>query len=247
MTFATGGPSRSRTAELADAQRLACRCCRGPRFAILSAGFGLLIAWAIVRESPVPVPQRKQRLAWFLGAPTASAIAWFAYFQIIYGTPNPAAPYGQRPETSWAFVPGGLAGLLFDQQFGLLMYAPVLAVAAFGLSAGSPGPSRHVARAVSIVSVLYLCVVATYWMWWAGVPATPARFAAVVLPGLAVPLALAWDRAGAVARALFATLLVVSVGITAIPPWRSAAIAASTSLTRAVVPPRRGRVRRGRG
>ncbi|HEX7780043.1 MAG TPA: hypothetical protein VF424_12415, partial [Vicinamibacterales bacterium] len=112
------------------------------RFAILSAGFGLLIAWAIVRESPVPVPQRKQRLAWFLGAPTASAIAWFAYFQIIYGTPNPAAPYGQRPETSWAFVPGGLAGLLFDQQFGLLMYAPVLAVAAFGLSAGSPGPSR---------------------------------------------------------------------------------------------------------
>ena len=185
------------------------------RFAILSAGFGLLIAWAIVRESPVPVPQRKQRLAWFLAAPIVSAIAWFAYFQIIYGTPNPAAPYGQRPETSWAFVPGGLAGLLFDQQFGLLMYAPVLAVAAFGLAAGRALPPRHVARATSIVSVLYLCVVATYWMWWAGVPATPARFAAVVLPGFAIPLALAWNRAGVVVRAVFVTLLVLSIAITA--------------------------------
>jgi hypothetical protein len=52
-------------------------------------------------------------------------------------------------------------------------------------------------------------------MWWAGVPATPARFAAVVLPGFAIPMALAWDRAGAVARAVFLTLLVLSIGITA--------------------------------
>jgi hypothetical protein len=66
-----------------------------------------------------------------------------------------------------------------------------------------------------MVGALYLCVVATYWMWWAGVPATPARFAAAVLPAFAIPLAIAWTRAGAPGRAIFATLLVLSLAIAA--------------------------------
>ena len=185
------------------------------RFAVLSAGFGVLIAWSILRESSVPAAGRRQRLAWFLAVPLLSAIAWVVFFQVIYGAPNPTAPYGDRPDTSWTFVPGGFAGLLFDQQFGLLVYAPVLAVSFIALLSGRALPSRYAVLGTLIVCDLYLCVVATYWMWWGGVPATPARLAAAVLPGLAIPLAVAWARAGALGRSVFVMLLVLSVAVTA--------------------------------
>jgi hypothetical protein len=186
------------------------------RFAILAAGFGLAIAWSILREPSSSTAERRTRLAWFLGLPIASATAWFAFFQLIYGTPNPAAPYGDRPEASWAFVPGGLAGLMFDQQFGLLAYAPILAAALVALAARRSTAFWTIAGAPLAICALYLAAVATYWMWWAGVPATPARFAAAALPGFAVPLAIAWSRSGAVGRSVLATVLVVSLAITTI-------------------------------
>ncbi|HEY7474569.1 MAG TPA: hypothetical protein VH679_06130, partial [Vicinamibacterales bacterium] len=137
-------------------------------------------------------------------------------FQLIYGTPNPAAPYGDRPEASWAFVPGGLAGLLFDQQFGLLAYSPILAAAAVaGAHRRSPG-FLTIAGAPLAICGVYLAAVATYWMWWAGVPATPARFAAAALPVFAVPLAIAWSRSGAVGRSVLASVLAISLTITTI-------------------------------
>ena len=68
----------------------------------------------------------------FLSVPAASAIGWIGFFIAIYGTPDPSAPYANEAG-SVAFIPGGLAGLLFDQRFGLLAYAPVLACAFAGL------------------------------------------------------------------------------------------------------------------
>ena len=65
-------------------------------------------------------------------------------------------------------------------------------------------------------AALYLVAVATYWMWYAGVPATPARFAAAILPVFAVPLARLWSAAGASGRAALATMLAVSLAITAV-------------------------------
>ncbi|HYN07238.1 MAG TPA: hypothetical protein VES67_07595 [Vicinamibacterales bacterium] len=186
------------------------------RFAVLATGFGLLIAWSILREAACPAPARRTRLGWFLGLPLVSAIGWFGFFQMIYGTPNPAAPYGDRPEASWAFVPGGLGGLFFDQQFGLFAYAPVLAAASIVLIGRRSTSVWTIAVTTLAVAGGYLAVVGTYWMWWAGVPATPARFAAAVLPVFAVPLAIAWSRSGAVGRAVLSTLLIVSLAITAI-------------------------------
>ena len=184
------------------------------RFAVLAAGFGLAIVWSIVRDPASPRDERLRRVAWFLALPLLSAISWLAYFQVIYGTPNPSAPYGPRPEASLAFVPGGLAGLLFDQQFGLLAYAPVLAVAGLGLVTARHTAHRFVVAASVAIAGVYLVVVATYWMWWAGVPATPARFATAILPVFAVPLAIAWTRCGAFGRTLLTTLLVASLAIT---------------------------------
>ena len=54
---------------------------------------------------------------------------------MIYGTPNPAAPYGGYTQSGIANLPRGLIGLLFDQQFGVIPNAPVYLCAALGLFA----------------------------------------------------------------------------------------------------------------
>jgi hypothetical protein len=184
------------------------------RFAVLAAGFGLVTVWAVFGDQTRAAAARWRRAAAFLVIPVASAVAWFAFFEIIYGTPNPAAPYGPNPEARLAYVPGGLLALLFDEQFGLFVYPPILdaAVVAFGARARD---GLRLVRAALAVAFVYLAVVATYWMWWAGVPATPARFAAVVLPVFAAPLAVSWRRLRAWGRALAGSVLALSLAIAA--------------------------------
>lgn len=156
------------------------------RFAVLAGGLGALV---LLRLGRVPSPAGKA-LA-FLSVPIVSALCWFGYFIKIYGTPNPSAPYAPEP-ASFAFVPDGLAGLLFDQRFGLLAYAPVLlfAFVGVGVMIARPAWRRH-ALELFFVVVPYLVVVTHFAMWWGGRSA-PARFFAPVLLWMAIPAAAAW-------------------------------------------------------
>src|SRR5687768_13978961 len=97
------------------------------RFSVLAGGVAALV---LLRLAHVPNPASKA-LA-FLSVPIVSALGWFGYFIALYGTPDPAAAYAPEP-ASFAFVPDGLAGLLFDQRFGLVAYAPVLIFALIGI------------------------------------------------------------------------------------------------------------------
>ncbi len=182
------------------------------RFSILSAGFGLIIAWqlASAREG------RERRLLAFSAVPALAALAWFAFFWLIYGTVNPAAPYGTDSGASLAYVPGGTLALFFDQQFGLLAYSPVLVGVAYGVLASGRLGLRSPVWSVAAVIAAYTMAVTTYWMWWAGVPATPARFLTAVIPAAALPLAVAWAAAGPRLRQALGALLVVSIAISAI-------------------------------
>ena len=107
----------------------------------------------------------------FLTGPIISGIAWIAYFMVIYGTPDPSAPYGAEPG-SFAFVPDGLAGLLFDQRFGLVAYAPVLLAgfAGIGIMLARREYRRHALEWL-FVAVPYLVVVTYVAMWWGGTSA----------------------------------------------------------------------------
>ncbi len=129
--------------------------------------------------------------------PPSAPRRWFLFFWMVYGTPNPAAPYGATGgDTRLIYAPGGFAGLLFDSGFGLFAYAPVLAaavLAAFDRHAPTPQSFRTVAR---VIAALYLVAVGMYWQWWAGTPAPPARFAAAILPVFAIPLASVWHGRG---------------------------------------------------
>jgi hypothetical protein len=161
------------------------------RFAWLAACFGFCIVWRLVNARDV------RAAVWFLSIPLASAVAWFWSFYAIYGTPNPQAPYGTlgRTHAAWAFVPDGLLGVLFDQQFGLFLYAPVFFVVAGGWLASlrNRSPNRRLAIETAILTVPYLISVTYLRMWWGGW-SVPVRFTVPVLMLGGIFAAIAWRR-----------------------------------------------------
>ena len=157
------------------------------RFAVIAGCLGALI---LLRLSATRNPAAKAVA--FLAVPAASAVAWLGYFVAIYGTPDPSAPYGPGEIGSLQWVPGGLGGLLFDQRFGLIPYAPVLAFAFVGLGVMLTRPSsRRLALELGFAMLPYLVTVTHFAMWWGGW-SPPARFFVPVLPLLAVPAAFVW-------------------------------------------------------
>ena len=148
------------------------------RFAVLAATLGGLI---LVRLARAPNPFAKATA--FLAVPAVGALAWMGFFLVVYGTPDPTAPYGGDVGSSFAFLPNGFGGLLFDQGFGLLATAPVLVVAFIGFAR-----TRRLAVEWLVVAIPYLLAVGTYAMWWAG-SSGPARFLVPLLLPLAIPAA----------------------------------------------------------
>jgi hypothetical protein len=173
------------------------------RFAVLAAGLGVM---CVLRLWPLGL----RPVMVFLAAPAVAAAGWFAFFQVIYGTPSPIAPWGGTEGSRLAWIPGGLAGLLVDQQFGLLPYAPALAAGFIGLAVGHAAGWRRATRlqlAVLVVAA-YIAASASYAMWWAGW-SVPARLLTVLLPVLAPGAAALWHRTRcpAVRTALAASLV----------------------------------------
>jgi hypothetical protein len=174
------------------------------RFAVLAGGLGALV---LLRLSSTKNPAAKAVA--FLGIPSISAVLWVGYFVAIYGRPDPSAAYGAGEVGSFSFVPGGLAGLLFDQRFGLVTYAPVVLVAFIGLGTMlARRETRRLALELLFVVVPYLLTVTHFAMWWAGW-SPPARFFAPVLPLFAVPAAAAWTFARHRAARVLAIVSVV--------------------------------------
>jgi hypothetical protein len=178
------------------------------RFALLAGSLGALV---LLRLSTNRNPAGKAVA--FLSIPAVSALCWVGFFVAVYGTPDPSVPYANE-EGSAAFIPGGLAGLFFDQRFGLLAYAPVLICAFAGVGwMAADRARRRLGLELLFVLVPYLLAVTHFAMWWGGTSA-PARFFVPMLPMLAIPAAVAWTairhratRASALA-ALAATVFV---------------------------------------
>jgi hypothetical protein len=180
------------------------------RFSVLAATLGGLI---LVRLAHVPKAMAKAIA--FLLPPAVSAVAWMFFFAVIYGAPDPSAPYGGRVDNSFAFLPNGLGGLLFDQGFGLVATAPVLVFACAGFTR-----IRRLAVEWLVVSLPYLLAVTTFAMWWAG-SSGPARFLVPLLLPLAIPAACAWKWAAARSGG-WRAIMIASLLVTA---WLSAVMA----------------------
>jgi len=186
------------------------------RYAAIAGPLALVVAGRLVwpRDAPAPWSARVRALAAVAVPALVSAVAWFAMFQAIYGTWDPRAPYGHATDMRWARVPHGVAGLLLDQQFGLLPNAPIYVAALAGYVA-LWRRNRRLTVELLIATVPYVTAVAGFHMWWGG-RSSPARFLVPVLLPLALPLAAWWiEQRSRTARAVTLLLLAASVCLTA--------------------------------
>lgn len=213
------GRRAARPALFAVSAALACLPWLHTRFSIVAGLLGAAIVLRMLwpgRGSMQPgdesAPHRFADAAIFLAVPSLAAIGWFGYFWTIWGTPNPAAPYGGYTQSSLANIGRGLTGLLADQQFGLLTSAPIYLGAIAGMIPLAQRRPR-LATELAVVVVVYTMAVASYQMWWGGFSA-PARFLVVILPAAALPLAALWQacRTNA-ARSTMLALLALSVAL----------------------------------
>jgi hypothetical protein len=110
----------------------------------------------------------------------------------------------------------GAPGLLVDQEYGLLPYAPVYVLAATGLWRMWRDGGEGARRAVEIVLTFgaLLATVGAFRIWWGGT-ASPGRPVASGLLLLAMPIAIAFRTAPAASarRAAHMLLLSISIGI----------------------------------
>jgi hypothetical protein len=160
---------------------------------------------------------RAPRAAAALVTPSIVSVAlWLWSFHLLYGAFDPQVPYGDFPRlyVLAANIPRGVLGLLFDQKFGLLMYAPVYLVAIGGGWMMLRRPeSRLFAIALILTVMAFVASSTRMYMWWGGSSA-PARFLVPILPLLAPMVAVGFDGwRSAAARWVSGCLLAVSVAV----------------------------------
>lgn len=171
------------------------------RYAVLA---GVLGAAILLRDRARGGAGR--RIGAFLAFPLVSAVAWFGFFQTVYGTVDPSAPYGGWSQTGSSFetLARGFPALLFDQQFGLIANAPVFAFSAIGLwCLARTSSTRRLGWECIAIVLPYALQSTSYPMWWGGYSA-PARFLAPTMLVLAVPAAALWAHARSRATQVFA-------------------------------------------
>ncbi len=179
---------------------------RGGAFAVGLAA--AVLPWLNVRYAPLAAlviahalwRNPRPRIALAAVAPAvASGVGLLVYHQVLYGFWDPRRVYGRRPEFALSNLAEGLPGVLLDQEFGLLVYAPVLALALPGL-AFLWRRDRRLAITVG-VAVGVVVLTAGTWPMWRGGFNPPGRFLVPIAPLLVVAVAMAWDRRGPTAGA----------------------------------------------
>jgi hypothetical protein len=171
----------------------------------------VLLPWFNARYAPVTAillayallarPARRMG-AMVVAAAGASAVALALYHFALYGFFDPRLVWGRRPEFALATLTEGLPGLALDQEFGLLPYAPVLALCAAGLVRLARDRTRQAWTVLALAAVVV--GTAGAWHMWRGGFNPPARFLVPLLPAFALALAAALRNGTGSATALLA-------------------------------------------
>jgi hypothetical protein len=146
----------------------------------LLPGAVLLAVWALARPG-------QRRTAWPLaGSLAASLLVMAALHQRWYGSPSPFAMWrGSGELLSLANAPVGVLGLLVDQQYGLLVWAPLFLLAPVGLLELARTRREHAAACVALIAVTAgPGILHSWWGGWS--PA--ARFLVAAVGPLALLL-----------------------------------------------------------
>ncbi len=141
-------------------------------------------------------------------------LGWFAFFYAYWGTPMPSAPYGPMTQTELRNTFFGVPGLLFDQEYGLLTYAPAYVLAGFGFwtMLRRPGPLRRVGLELLVVFGALIMTVGAFRIWWGG-SAAPGRPITSGLLVLLLPMTVQLGTAAAGSARRAAQHLLIWTGV----------------------------------
>lgn len=172
------------------------------RYAILSlAVFGAL-SWRLWRAGRATTAFPVRPLVTAALLPAVSAVAIGLYHFALWGFFDPRRVYGRRREFSLDVLPEGLPGLFFDQEFGLLVYAPIFVLSFAGLvHLWRKRPSMALAALVAVGGIV---ATASIWPMWRGGFNPPSRFLVPLISIFAVGLALTLQRGVRSSTALLA-------------------------------------------
>ena len=191
------------------------------RLAPVSLGLALATLAALYLNQP----------AWRRGIAIAGACLAALVLALVLGALLDAPGLGHLTKKMGSFYrvePGpmllSLPAMFFDQQFGLLAYAPWLLLGLAGAARFGREHRRQMLYSLLIAGVAVGAVVLWRWVQWQGGFTPPGRFLAPLLPVLALWSLPAWSRAGRLWRLLCACLGLAGPALawvfTLIPQWR---------------------------
>lgn len=192
------------------------------KYVVMAGVLGLVVLARLWLPWPADAPARRRAL-WrtlAVGLPSALSLAgWFLFFHWIWGTWSPAAPYGSQRETRLEYLPQGGPGLLFDQEYGIVLAAPALLLALPGLWRLLRVSDRRRRLALELMATWagLLAVVGAFHIWWGG-SAIVGRPVVAALPLLVVAVAAQFAGGGAarLTRAAQFALLWLGFALTAL-------------------------------
>ncbi|HEY7697148.1 MAG TPA: hypothetical protein VIE88_01970, partial [Vicinamibacteria bacterium] len=140
-----------------------------------------------------------------------SSVSFLFFSFSTTGSFDPTASYG-RQRIFLDRIPIGIAGLLFDQEFGLLLNAPVYLLGLAGIV--TLFRRSRLLGGFSLLAVLAISIPGAAHPLWSGGTSAPARFLFPALPLMAVAAASLLEREGDIGVGRWAPwLLASSVGI----------------------------------
>lgn len=153
--------------------------------------------------------RRESSLAWLSAGAAVSVASFLLVTFLTMGSFDPTASYG-RQRIFLDRVPLGIAGLLFDQEFGLLLHAPIYLLGFAGIV--TLFRRKALLGALSLLAFLSVAIPGAAHPLWSGGTSPPARFLFPALPLIMIAAAalLEWEREIGVGR--WASWLLASSG-----------------------------------
>ena len=190
------------------------------KYAPMAGMLAVVITWRLwdIKPHLMDGGTRLLRLVISLGLLAVCFVGWLFFFYSFWGSPLPSAPYGTDTMTRLGYSIVGVPALLFDQEYGVLLYAPVLIIGLTGLVSmlRNGGPPRRLAIEIALVVAALLITVGSHRMWWGGTVA-PGRPLTSGLLLLGIPIAWQYRNiSSSLQRHWYQLLLLVSTGVTGI-------------------------------
>jgi len=189
------------------------------KYTPLSAVLVAVGVWRVWRDR-ASTPRSRMRHVAMAALPYVCSVAgWLTFHYAIWGSPWPSAPYGGAAGTQMSLLSlaRGIPGLLIDQEYGVLSYAPALGIGFVGLWSmwRDGGRVRGLAVELGLSLAALFGTVGAFQMWWGGT-ALPGR---MIVSGLLLfTLPIAWEFRAAAdrpeRRAAYRLLLLIGLAAT---------------------------------